>query len=225
MKYYVYELINSLDNKPFYVGKGTGNRMFVHEHRAKRNHVEAHENRHLRNKILSIWNNGGKIIYNQIFFTDNDMDAYKKETERIEEIGLKELCNVYIAPPTPEELYKLRARQMLGKRCSEETRQKISNTLMGHPVSDKTRKKIGDKQRGKTRPCSERRRISIAKSKMPVGGFPHIMSPSGQQVEITVLTDFCKTYGLRVSNMSDVLHGRAKSHKGWRLYIANRNGV
>ena len=217
MKYYVYELINSLNNKPFYVGKGTGNRMFVHEHRAKRNHIEPNENRHLRNKILSIWNNGGTVIHNQIFFTDNDMDAYKKETERIEDLGINTLCNVYLAPPTPEVLYKLRAKQMLGRQLSETTKQKISNTLMGHLVSDKTRRKIGDGQRGKKRPCSEMRRKSIAASKKPMNGFPDMVSPSGERVSINILTDFCKTHGLRVSNMSDLLHGRAKSHKGWKI--------
>lgn len=36
MKYYVYELINSLTNSPIYVGKGTSGRMYMHEYYAKK---------------------------------------------------------------------------------------------------------------------------------------------------------------------------------------------
>ena len=199
--------------------------MCVHEHRAKRPHIEPNENRHLRNKILSIWNNGGKIIHNQIFFTDDDIEAYEFESRRIQELGLNTLCNKFIFPPTSDEIYKIIAMKNRGHVTSEETKQKIRNTLMGHSVSEQTRKKIGNLQRGRKRPCSEARRIRIAKSKTPIGGFPDVLAPSGARVSITILTDFCKTYGLRVSNMSDLLHGRAKSHKGWRLYIANHKEI
>ena len=217
MKYYVYELINSLNGKVFYVGKGQGSRMFVHEHRAKRNHIESNENRHLRNKILFIWKNGGMIQYKQIFFTDNDAEAYRKETERIEDIGIHNLCNVFISPPTPEELYRLRSFQMRGQILPEETKRKISNTLMGHPVKLSTRRKISVARKGKSCPCTEAKRISIAKSRRPEEGFRDVVSPSGERKTIGILTDFCKTNGLRVSNMSDLLRGRAKSHKGWRI--------
>lgn len=217
--------MNSLDGKVFYVGKGRGRRMFVHEHRAKRNHIESHENRHLRNKILSIWRNGGVIQYKQTFFTDDDMEAYRRETERIKEIGIHNLCNVFISPPTPEELYRLRSFQMRGRILPEETKRKISNTLMGHPVSAAARKKIGDSCRGKSNPCTESKRISIANSRKPPGGFPNMVSPLGEIVSINILTDFCKTHGIGVSHMSDLLHGRAKSCKGWRVHIPEGNAV
>lgn len=225
MKYYVYELVNSLTGKIFYVGKGSGNRMYVHEHRARRNHAEINENRKLRNKILSIWNKGGTVIHNQIFHTNNDMEAYNKETDRIKEIGIENLCNVFISPPTPSELYHLRSLQMRGQIVSEEIRKKISKTLMGHSVSQTTRQKISERTKGVPRPCTESKRILIANARRPKNGFPKLISPNGELVSIIILTDFCKTYGLRISAMSDLLHGRVKSCKGWRIHIPQSNTI
>jgi len=217
MKHYVYELINPTDNKVFYVGKGSGNRMYVHEHRAKRNHAEINENIKLRNKIKSILNRGDAIVYRQIFFTDSVEEAYKQETNRIIELGLENICNRFIFPPTSEEIYKIISMRLKGHTTSEETKEKIRNTLMGHSVSSKTRQKIGDQQRGKKRPCSELRRQRISESKRPYGGFPKVISPNGECFTIDILSDFCKEHKLHLPGMSDLFHNRAKSHKGWKI--------
>lgn len=225
MKHYVYELINPSDNKVFYVGKGSGNRMYVHEHRAKRNHTEINENIKLRNKIKSILNRGDKIVCRQIFFSNSAEEAYKHETNRIIELGLENICNKFIFPPSSEEIYKIISMRLKGHTTSDETKEKIRNSLMGHPVSAKTRKKIGDQQRGKKRPCSENRRQSIARAKRPNEGFPTVISPSGECFTIDILSDFCKQHGLHLPGMSDLFHNRAKSHKGWRLYIDNHKEI
>lgn len=82
MKYYVYELISPTDGNPFYVGKGSGRRMYVHERRAKHPMAQINENKKLRNKIKSILNDGKLVIYNQTFFTDDAMEAYVQESKR-----------------------------------------------------------------------------------------------------------------------------------------------
>lgn len=142
MIYYVYELINSLDDKVFYVGKGKGRRMYIHENRANRVLLTKGENKKLRNKIHSIWNKNGSIKYNQIYFTNCSLDAYNKETDRIKEIGLKNLCNLIIYPFTPEAAYNKRSKEMMGTKHSEYTKNKIRNSLLGHIVSEETRNKI-----------------------------------------------------------------------------------
>ena len=217
MKYYVYELVNSLDGKTFYVGKGKKQRMHVHENRARRDHTEKGENPKLRNKILSIWKNGGTIFHKQIFFTDNDIEAYDKEVERIKELGLENLCNLRLHQMTPEEAYQRRALQMLGTHPSEETKNNISNTLMGHPVKLSTRRKISVIHKGKSRPCTESKRISIANARRPSGGFPEVLSPTGEKYKINVLTDFCKVHSLHLPSMSYLLRRKRFSHRGWIL--------
>jgi hypothetical protein len=217
MKYYVYELINPIDGNPFYVGKGSGRRMYVHEFRAKRSHAEQNENRKLRNKIKSILNSGKSICYKQIFFTDNDVEAYTKETEKIKELGIENLCNVFISPPTLEDIYKLNSIKMMGHITTEKTKKKISSTLRGHFVSDITRKKIGDSCRGKRNPCTESKRINISKSRRPKEGFRDVISPLGERFSISILTDFCKKHNLHLPSMSMLLHKKIKSHRKWRL--------
>jgi len=91
MKYYVYTL--SYDGKIFYVGKGTGLRMFIHEKRTRKG-IKSNNNTSLFEKIHSIIEYGNSIEYTKIFETNNECEAYKFEFETIENIGLNNLCNL-----------------------------------------------------------------------------------------------------------------------------------
>lgn len=91
MKYYVYTL--SYNGQIFYVGKGTGLRMYIHEKRARRG-IKSNNNTALFEKIQSIIESGNQIDYNKIFQTDEECDAYKFEFEAIDKLGLNKLCNI-----------------------------------------------------------------------------------------------------------------------------------
>lgn len=54
------------------------------------------------------------------------------------------------------------------------------------------------------------------KSKFEI--YPKLISPNGEIIEITgSLSKFAKDNGLQIGNLSSVIHGRRKSHKGWTL--------
>ena len=91
MKYYVYTL--SYNGEIFYVGKGTGLRMFIHEKRARKG-IKSNNNTSLFEKIQLIIESRDNIEYNKIFETDDECEAYKFEVEVIEKIGLDNLCNL-----------------------------------------------------------------------------------------------------------------------------------
>jgi len=108
---------------------------------------------------------------------------------------------------------------MRGRKLSEETKKKIKQSLMGHIVKQSTKQKISNCHRGKPRPCTEAKRISIANARKPEGGFPSLISPSGQIFHIDILSDFCREHNLHLPTICGLIRGykNVKSHKGWRL--------
>jgi hypothetical protein len=91
MKYYVYTL--SYESKVFYVGKGTDNRMYIHEKKALKG-IKSNNNSSLFEKILSVIKSSSEIEYQKIFETDDECLAYKIEYETIDSFGLENLCNL-----------------------------------------------------------------------------------------------------------------------------------
>jgi len=216
MKYYVYELIDPRNSNVFYIGKGKEKRMYSHVSRVKHGKIP-NRNKHLFNKIKQILNDGYEVMYKQVFFTDNNDEAFKVETERIEKIGLKNLCNLFSSPPSKEEIYKLRSKKMMGKKLSKETKQKISESLKGHQMSEITKKKISNSKKGKSRPCSDLQRERIVEAYRPDGGWSDLISPTGERISVYSIADVCRRYGLRESTMSELMRGKHKHHKGWKI--------
>ncbi len=94
MEYYVYQLIDPRDESIFYVGKGCRKRMYQHVESVKYGQIPNGSNTKLGHKIKKILSLELKVKYKKVFLTENKQDAYNKEKELIEEIGLKNLCNL-----------------------------------------------------------------------------------------------------------------------------------
>lgn len=133
--FYVYGLIDSSNNKCFYVGKGSNARMYYHAQKVKRGATT--DNPHLDHKIAKMLQNKIEIRY--IKFYDNiscENEAYLLEEAKTREIGLANLCNAWHGGKG-------------GRVPSDETRKRISENRKGIPVSDETRLKLSKAHLGK----------------------------------------------------------------------------
>lgn len=88
-RFYVYRLIDPRDGSVFYVGKGSGRRMYGHE-------AEAEKGVYSRkcNRIRSIWADGFSVKREVVSRHVDENDALEAEARLIEEIGLEKLTNV-----------------------------------------------------------------------------------------------------------------------------------
>ncbi len=196
MKYYVYVLYDPRNNKPFYVGKGCGERSIVHEQLVKK-HGFHPENDKLGKKISKIVGLGLSIIHkrSEPMTEDAALKLERKKELQFRRKGI-DLCNLvpcgqktprWEKGPRADEIKSRISKKMEGNqnakghRDTAETRKKKSDSRKGWKYSEETRRKISEsvKKNWKEKhgPVTEetRKRISEA-SKKTWKSRPRIMS-------------------------------------------------
>lgn len=137
--FYVYKLIDPVTLLPFYIGKGSGRRIFKHEDQVIQN-IIPNNNKHLFHKINKIIKHGQKIIYEKVIENVNEETAFKMEIEEIHRIGRHDLhkgplCNLTNGGDGISGLYQ----QNVGEK----------NPMYGKNHTDKTKKIISEKRRSR----------------------------------------------------------------------------
>lgn len=158
MKYYVYQLIDPTTKKPFYVGKGSGDRAYSHN-----KFKDGNKNPHKDRYIKKLHQQGLEPIVDIVKYFDDENSAYDYEEQLTESIGLKNLTNIAFGArppsrkgwtPTDETLVK-RSRGLKGLARTEEWCKKLSLSKQG----------TNNPMYGKENPCSEQKRLNILRTK------------------------------------------------------------
>ncbi len=131
MQYYVYQLIDPQTEEIFYIGKGSGQRMYQHVKDAKH---PTYCYRSIHRKIQSIFTRGQSVKYNKII-CETEQQAFELEQRLIQEVGRKDLklgtlCNLTdggegSSNASPESIER-RAAKHRGMKRSEESKLRMS---------------------------------------------------------------------------------------------------
>ena len=239
--YYVYELIDPRVNLPFYVGKGTGNRVYFHL--SEQSRVKS-DNERKFNKIQKIRKDGYEPEIKIVKYFDNEEDAYNYEEVLIKQYGrirydengiLTNICE-NLRPPSPKgRTYKV----MYGDKWKEEIekRRKLQIEAGGYGPkehTEETKRKISEKSAGKNNPsygvpCSEERKRKIREKakeryengfKSPSSVTYSLTSPEGEIFEVFGgLKKFCIENKISYATMhSAILYDRKGPRRnGWSI--------
>lgn len=100
----------------------------------------------------------------------------------------------------------------LGKKASIETRKKLSESHKGIRLSDEAKAKMSQRLKGRKFSPEHLRKIAETRESKTVY---QVVSPTGVHHEVRNMKQFCIEHGLQPSNMSEVVNGKVKQHKGW----------
>ena len=88
--YYVYLLIDPVTKEPFYVGKGTGNRIFAHLHAALQDETPSDK----LDRIRTIHDQGLEVQHVLLRHGLTEKEAFEVEAALIDFIGIEDLVNL-----------------------------------------------------------------------------------------------------------------------------------
>lgn len=239
--YYVYELIDSRVNLPFYVGKGCNDRVYFHlteQSRAKSDNPRKY------NKIQKIRKDGYEPEIKIVKYFDNEEDAYLYEEELIKKYGrirydkggiLTNICESSRPPILKGRTYQ----DIYGDRWEEEIekRRKIQIERGGFGPkkhTEETKRKISEKTAGKNNPsygvpCNKERKRKISEKakeryengfKSPTSVTYILTSPEGEAIEVFGgLQKFCESNNISYATMhAAIIYDRRGPRKnGWSI--------
>jgi hypothetical protein len=165
-RFYVYGLFDPKKEFPFYIGKGKKDRKNIHFYHSKKR-INPHKNR----KIEKIEREGRTPYAEKLYENLSEDEAYMREWCLIN-VHFPKLTNIKESYATEPPTMKGKNHPNYGKERSEETKQKISESLRGREHSKKTKQKISNSVKGKNNPmygktfkhCKEtKRKMSEAK--------------------------------------------------------------
>jgi len=169
-RFYVY-VLKKPSGIPFYVGKGTHDRIACHEIGVEFS-TNANVKYYKENIIRKILKNGKQINYDIILFINDEKEAYNKEIEIIKLYGRKNNHTGILANLTDGGESGGNGGANKGQKRSLKSRLKMSFSHIGKPspikgckLTKEHRKKLSESHKGHKMPEEQRRKISEGNKK------------------------------------------------------------
>ena len=231
-RFYVYAYLRSKDSKhgkkltPYYVGKGQGNRAFSPYQRRIptpkdkafiafiQEGLTEREAFDLERYCIAAY---GRIDTNTGILLNLTDGGEGPSGFRFSDELKARMSIVQRSSMTQERKDKI-SRAKLGQKHSLKTREKMSESRRGHGVSPETRSKISRTLEGHLHPPERRAALSRAKAQY----LYELTDPEGEIYVTESITEFARQYNLSQGNLSNVVHGKRKSHKGWTGRIVEK---
>ena len=213
--YYTYAYLRK-DRTPYYIGKGCRDRIYS------------------SNITINKPKDKSRIIFLKQNLTEEE--AFKHEIYMISVFGRKDLGTGILHNKTDggegssgivrsEECKKKISKSNKGKKRTEEFKSKMRAIHTGRkrrPFTEETKEKLSQSQMGEKNSFYGRRHTEEIKRKIKeskeVKSFS-VISPTGEIIHSKNVNQFCRDNNLYSSCFSNLLSGKLKSHKGFRLYI------
>jgi hypothetical protein len=245
-RFYTYAYLRE-DRTPYYIGKGTGNRIFKKRKGTKPPKDKTRiiflkqnltEEEAFRHEIYMIAVFGRKdlgtgILHNKT--NGGEGSTLSEETRQKISNSRKGKCigkNNHFYGKTHSEETRKKLSELLsgknnpnfGKSRSEEVKIKIREKNLGKVISQESKNKMSASHKGKT--LSEEHKKKIKKSctlnmeknkKMYCPYIYTFISPTGQITKTYDIIKFSKENGLTVSKVNATSRGFQSHHKGWKI--------
>lgn len=241
-QFYVY-ILKTLDGQIFYVGKGSGNRLYQHRYILERPHIKAYQ-RGVYKRMRAFIGNGG-FVEEKIYTTSDETEALLYEKATIEHYDFHTLANTqshaFTGRKLKSEVGRSISQSKKGVPVPLERRLRISKTLTGRTVvfteerkqhiSEGTKRAWAEGRHktcltaieamcranhGKPRSIETKRKLSERRRARPAV-FYRVITPDGTEyIENSYsLKQFCAQRNLVQSNLTRIARGYGKFHRGF----------
>lgn len=159
-------------------------------------------------------------LENKQFIDHINTNKTDNRVENLRWVTREENMNNPLTKKKMSEINRGENNPMYGKKISEETKKKISESLEGHEVLEETKKKISESNKGKVKSENHKNKLRDSHEKKKVVQ----LSLNGEFIKVWESTREPNKEGFDHRHIIKCCKGKSKTHKGYKwMYYENYN--
>lgn len=159
-------------------------------------------------------------LENKQFIDHINTNKTDNRVENLRWVTREENMNNPLTKEKMSEINRGENNPMYGKKISEETKKKISESLKGREVSEETKKKISESNKGRTKSENHKNKLRDSHEKKKVVQ----LSLNGEFIKVWESIRKTNKEGFDYRHIIKCCKGKAKTHKGYKwMYYEDYN--